>query len=59
MHAAGESEGRWQIVNVWESKEYADRFDREILEPAILELTGAENRGREVTGYQVEHLVTP
>jgi hypothetical protein len=59
MHAAGDADGRWQIINVWESKEYADRFDREVLEPAIVELTGAENQGREVVGYQVEHLVTP
>jgi hypothetical protein len=59
MHAAGEVEGRWQIVNVWEAQEYADRFDREILEPTILKLTGEKHRGRKVTSYEVQHLVTP
>jgi hypothetical protein len=59
MHAAGEVDGRWQIVNVWEAKEYADRFDQEVLEPAIRELTGEDHKGREIKTYEVEHLVTP
>ena len=40
MHAAGEMDGAWQIVEVWESEEYARRFDAERLEPAIEAVTG-------------------
>jgi hypothetical protein len=58
MHAAGEVDGRWQIVNVWESEEYAEHFDRETLEPTIRDLTGARP-DREVTSYEVAHLITP
>jgi hypothetical protein len=59
MHAAGEVDGRWQIVNVWDDREYAQRFEREIVEPAILEATGGERLELEVTIYEVQHLITP
>jgi len=59
MHAVGEVDGRWQIVNVWEANEYADQFDREILEPTVRGLTGEPLHGRQVTSYEVRHLVTP
>jgi hypothetical protein len=35
MHCAGEVDGAWQIVDVWESAEHAQRFDQERLRPAI------------------------
>jgi hypothetical protein len=57
MHSAGEIDGTWQVVNVWDSEEYADRFDREVLEPAMREITGGSRR--EVTTYRLHHLVTP
>src|ERR1700736_2542216 len=31
MHTAGEVDGQWQIVDVWESEEHADRFGSERL----------------------------
>lgn len=41
MHSAGEVDGAWQIVDVWESEQHAQRFDAERLGPAIAEVAGA------------------
>lgn len=35
VHCAGEVDGAFQIVDVWESEEHARRFDTERLAPAI------------------------
>jgi len=59
-HAAGEADGCWQIVEIWESEEYAHRFDRERLVPAIEVVTGRPPPGdAPAVGYQVHGLVTP
>ncbi len=59
-HAAGESEGSWQIVEIWESEEYAERFDRERLVPAVERVTGSPPPGdAPAVGYTVHQLVTP
>jgi len=42
---------------VWDSEEYAERFDEETLKPA-LRAVGAPLEA-EVTIFQLEHLVTP
>jgi len=59
LHAAGEVDGRWEVVNVWESREYAERFDRESLKPTMNSLTSDGFQSREITDFEVEHLVTP
>jgi len=58
FHAAGEVEGAWQIVDVWYSAEYAERFERDTLEPALQELTGKAEAGG-AKRYELHHLVTP
>jgi hypothetical protein len=58
MHAAGEVDGHWQVVSVWEAQCYAERFDRESLEPVLKDLAGGLE-GRTITGYEVQHLITP
>jgi hypothetical protein len=59
-HAAGETAGSWQIVEVWESEEYARRFDRERLVPAIEAVTGSPPPGDAPTvGYVLHQLITP
>jgi hypothetical protein len=40
LHCAGEVDGKWQIVDVWESREQAQRFDDERLLPAIEKVMG-------------------
>jgi hypothetical protein len=42
FHAAGEVEGRFQIFNVWESREHSDQFTRERLRPARVAAMGEE-----------------
>ena len=42
FHSAGELEGVFQVFNVWQSSEQADRFTRERLQPARIEIMGEE-----------------
>jgi hypothetical protein len=42
FHSAGELEGRFQVFNVWESTEHADRFTRDRLRPAQVAVMGEE-----------------
>lgn len=42
-HAAGETDGRWQAVSVWESKEAEERFRESRLKPAIVGTLGQES----------------
>jgi hypothetical protein len=60
MHSAGDVDGCWQIVEVWDSEEYARRFDLERLVPAIEAVTGGPPPGDAPTsGYELHALVTP
>jgi hypothetical protein len=58
MHGASEVDGRTQIAQVWESIEYAERFEEEILAPA-LRAAGADLEDVEVTVLELHDLVTP
>ncbi len=42
FHSAGELDGRFQIFNVWESREHFERFTRERLGPARVAVMGEE-----------------
>ncbi len=57
-HAAGEVDGGWQIVDIWEAEEYAAQFERDVLGPAVEDVTGAERRAP-VISYELEQLVLP
>jgi hypothetical protein len=57
MHGASEEDGVMQVAQIWDSEEYARRFDEDILFPT-LEALGAETKA-EITVFQLEHLVTP
>ena len=57
MHGASEVGGRMQVAQVWDSEEYARRFDEERLEPA-LRAVGAPVDA-EITVFELHHLVTP
>lgn len=51
-HVAGPVAGGFRIVDVWESKEAAERFHRDLLRPAVARAHGA--RGSDVPeGFQV------
>ena len=57
MHGVSETDGRVQVAQVWDSEEYAQRFDEELLAP-ILQAVGAP-RDAEVTVFELEDLITP
>jgi hypothetical protein len=59
-HAAGVLDGVWQIVEIWETDEYAQAFDRERMVPAIEKVTGSPPPGdAPVVGYTLHQLITP
>ena len=60
VHTAGEVDGQWQVVDVWESKEDAERFDNERLIPAITEVAGPGGpQGPPMSVYEAHNVVRP
>jgi hypothetical protein len=60
IHSAGEVDGTWQIVDVWESEEHAQRFDAERLGPAVAAVAGATAPGPPpTTVYELHNLLIP
>ena len=58
LHTAGEVDGQWQIVDVWESEEHADRFGTERLTPAIESVMGGAPPGDPPTTiYELHNVV--
>jgi hypothetical protein len=57
MHGASEVGETIQVAQIWESEEYARRFDEQQLRPALRAL-GAPLEA-EVTIFELHHLVTP
>ena len=59
MHAAGELDGQWQIVEAWQSEEHATRFDDARLTPAIEAVVGQTPQPAARVGYELHQLITP
>jgi hypothetical protein len=63
FHSAGELEGRFQIFNVWESRENYDRFTADRLRPAMVAAMGeervAELPDAEVVEVSIHNYVIP
>jgi hypothetical protein len=63
MHAAGEVDGKFQIIDVWESEQHASRFDSERLGPSIQQVTGGAGppagQAPAVTVYEAYRLILP
>jgi hypothetical protein len=57
MHGASEVEGEVQVAQVWDGREYAERYEEEVLAPA-LRAKGVE-AAAEVTIIELHDLVTP
>jgi hypothetical protein len=57
MHGATEVDGSMQVAQIWESEEYARRYDEEQLKPG-LEAAGAPLVA-EAAVFELHHLVTP
>jgi len=62
LHAAGEEDGHWRSVDVWESEAAFERFRNERLMPAVVEIMGdaAVAAGPPPTeSFEAKHLVKP
>jgi hypothetical protein len=57
LHGAAEVNGKMQVAQIWESDWYAQKFDEEILAPALAEL-GVPGEAK-IAVFHLEHLVTP
>jgi hypothetical protein len=64
VHTAGNDNGTWKIVDVWESREARDRFGEERLMPAVAEVMRENGQDPPsgppaLTAYEAYDLVTP
>lgn len=64
VHTAGEVDGVWQVVDVWESADAKERFEQDRLMPAISALYGPEAAGMaeaqpESVAYEASHTLVP
>ena len=62
FHWAGDVDGKWTVMNVWESREAYDRFRDERLFPAIRQVSGmdpADGPQPTITEFAVHHHVKP
>ena len=59
VHTIGQVGGEWQAVDIWESAEAADRFERELV-PHAREVHGESFSGfPEHTTYEVQKIIQP
>jgi hypothetical protein len=59
LHTASEVDGRLKVVDVWESEEHAERFGRERLGPAIMEVApevGGPPEASQIEIYEIKNL---
>jgi len=59
VHAAGEVDGKWQIVDVWESEQQARQFYEGPLAQAIEAVAGMTPSDAPHTAYELHTLVRP
>jgi hypothetical protein len=62
FHWAGEVDGKWTIIDVWESADAYDRFSQARLQPAIQKVTGmdpAASPGPTRTEFAVHNYIRP
>ena len=62
VHAAGEVDGKWRSVDVWESEADYNRFREARLMPAVIQAMGEEAVAAgppPQESFEVKHLVNP
>jgi hypothetical protein len=62
LHCAGSANGKWQVIEVWESEEQSKRFEEQRLGPAISDVRGPDAPSRDevtMTSYELHNLITP
>ncbi len=62
VHTAGEVDGEWQVVDVWQSAAAKQQFDRERLLPAIEAMMTPETIDQQppgATDYEAVYAIAP
>ncbi len=59
LHAAGFSGGTFRMIEIWESAEQKERFDRERLIPAVRDVVGDAASAPSNERYELHRLITP
>lgn len=60
VHLARATGDGFQVVEVWDSREQAERYEREVLGPVMAEIaSGIPPAGKAVTEIEVHGLVVP
>jgi hypothetical protein len=60
MHAAGEAEGVFQIIEVWATADHAQRYEADRLRPALSEIAAdGADPAASITVFDAHYLVTP
>jgi hypothetical protein len=57
VHAAGEVDGKFQVIDIWESAEAADKFEREVHAPKAAQAFGANYKAPEPKTYETRNVV--
>jgi len=60
LHSAGYTDdNRFQIVELWETHEHAERFRRERLIPLVAQLSGPSTEPPDVSTYETYSVIKP
>jgi hypothetical protein len=62
LRAAGEVDGRWKAVSIWESREAFERFAEERIRPAVREALGESTAAAgppPTEWFEAKHVVGP
>jgi len=60
LHSAGYTDdNRFQIIELWDTHEHADRFRRERLMPLVAQLSGPNPEPPDVTTYETYSIIQP
>jgi hypothetical protein len=60
LHSAGYTDdNRFQIIELWETHEHADRFRRERLVPLVAQLSGPNTEPPDVSTYETYSVIKP
>jgi hypothetical protein len=54
VHVGRETRGGFQIIEVWDSKELCDRFNAEVVGPALAHLSGGQGPPQQPTTEEFE-----
>jgi hypothetical protein len=54
LHVGRATDGGFQVIEIWESKEQCDRFNADVVGPALAQLTGGQPPPAEPTREEFE-----